>query len=258
MAYANIEVQDVADLIKQGPITILDSRDMNSFNESHMESAVPANDIIIEKLIRNKLKAQNILVYCYRGNSSRDLCSLLGKMGFKSVYNLVGGYTEWKKFQNQKNASNYLYPLSSWMAEKGFNPSNLNDRIDNANTPLMEAALEGNVEMTDALLKKGADVNAVNDDENNALWFACVANNVEIITLLVTAGVNINHKNVNGASCLIYSASAGKFESVKQLVESGIDPFLTTLDGFHALDSASTLPILKYLKPLFHKQAENA
>lgn len=258
MAYTNIEVQDVAELIKQGPIAILDSRDINSFNESHMDGAVPANDIIIEKLIRNKLKSQNVLVYCYRGNSSKDLCSLLVKLGFKAVYNLAGGYTAWKKYQNQKNAANYLYPLSTWMAKKGFNPSNTNDRIENANTPLMEAALEANVEILKELLHKGSDVNAVNDDENNALWFACVSNNAEIISLLVNAGVNINHKNVNGASCLIYAASAGKFEAVKQLVEAGIDPFLTTLDGFHALDSASTLTILRYLKPLFQKQVGHA
>lgn len=258
MSFHNIEVDQVAGLLQEGPVTILDVRDLNSFNEGHMEGAVPANDIVIEQLIQKKLKAQNILVYCYMGNSSKDFCSLLGKLGFKSVYNLTGGYTAWKKYFNQKNSSNYLTPLSVWMAEKGFNPSRLNDRIENANTPLMEAALEGSLEIVNALLSKGADGNLVNDDENNALWFACVSNQTEIITKLIRFGVNINHRNVNGASCLVYAASSGKFDIVVQLVEEGADPILETLDGFNALDSATTLPILRYLRPLFKQQAGNA
>ena len=257
MSFYNIEVNQVAELLQQGPVTILDVRDLNSFNEGHMDGALPANDIIIEQLIQKKLKAQNILVYCYLGNSSKDFSNLLGKLGFKSVYNLVGGYTAWKKFLNQKQSAFYLNPVSSWMSARGFDPSSFNDRIENANTPLMEASLDGNLEIVNALLAKGADVNLVNDDENNALWFACVSNHAEIISVLIGNNININHRNVNGASCLVYAASAGKFDIVRQLIEEGADPYLETLDGFNALDSATTLPILKYLRPLFQQTAGN-
>lgn len=258
MTYQDIEVQNVYELVEQGPISILDIRDLNSFNESHIDKAVPANDIVIEQLIRKNLRHQNVLVYCYRGNSSKDFCTLLTKLGFKSVYNLVGGYTAWKKFENARQSSNYLNPVSVWLAEKGFDPNNLNDRIENANTPLMEAALGGWLEIVKALLEKSCDVNMVNDDENNALWFACVSNNLDVMDAILATNINIDHKNVNGATCLIYAASSGKFEVVKKLIEAGADPFLTTHDGFHALDSASTIEILKYLKPLYKRQAENA
>ena len=98
MRNKNIEPSQVKTLIESGPTTIYDMRDINSFNNDHMKNAVPANDFAIEQLMKNNKKMENILVYCYSGNSSRDLSSLLTKLGFKNVYNLVGGYTAWKKF----------------------------------------------------------------------------------------------------------------------------------------------------------------
>lgn len=68
---------------------------------------------------------------------------------------------------------------------------------------------------------------------------------------LVRAGSNINNQNVNGATCLIYAASSGKFDIVRELVQAGADIDKQTLDGFNALDSATTLPILKFLKPMY-------
>jgi ankyrin repeat protein len=64
-------------------------------------------------------------------------------------------------------------------------------------------------------------------------------------------GADLNNQNVNGATCLIYAASAGKIEVVKALVAAGADLSIQTLDGFNALDSAATLPILRYLKPCY-------
>jgi len=40
-------------------------------------------------------------VYCYHGNSSRDLCTLLVGMGLRQVYNLVGGWAAWESWQQQ-------------------------------------------------------------------------------------------------------------------------------------------------------------
>lgn len=257
MSYQTIEVQQVESLIQQGPITILDVRDLNSYNQEHMENAVPANDVIVEQLIRKKLREQTVLVYCYLGHSSRDFCSLLGKMGFKSVYSLNGGYTAWKKFQ-VNNTPAQASELGLWMQSQGFRAAQYNDRIENGNTPLMQAALENKTEFAGEIIKAGADVSLVNNDENNALWFACVGDSVEILQLLADNGIDLNHQNVNGATCLIYAASAGKFEVVKKLIELGADPTIATQDGFNALDSAATLPILKFLKPLCKPVVQNA
>ena len=54
-----------------------------------------------------------------------------------------------------------------------------------------------------------------------------------------------------GVTCLIYAASIGKLDILRALVEAGADLSRRTIDGFNALDSASTLPVLKFLKPHF-------
>lgn len=251
MLYKDIECADVSDLIEQGPITIFDMRDLNSFNNDHMTNSVPANDFAIEQIFKNKKKQENILVYCYLGNSSRDLSNFLSKLGCKNVYNLIGGYTAWKKYNLSQNTQDVIDPVSTWLILKGFDPSNLKDRIANANTPLMEAAIEGNLAMINALLQRGADADLVNDDENIALWFSCFSNQVEAVKALLPSTSNINHQNVNGATCLSYAASSGKFEIVKTLVEAGADANIETHDGFCATELSSTVAILKYLRNIF-------
>lgn len=40
-------------------------------------------------------KDETYLVYCKSGGRSSSACSMMEEMGFKRVYNLVGGYTAW-------------------------------------------------------------------------------------------------------------------------------------------------------------------
>ena len=47
------------------------------------------------KLDRNK----TYLVYCRSGGRSSSACSMMDEMGFKNVYNLVGGYQGWSAEQ---------------------------------------------------------------------------------------------------------------------------------------------------------------
>ena len=256
MTYKDIEPAQVDSLIAEGPISLLDMRDLNSFNNEHMPDAIPANDFTIEKLIKNNKKQDNVLVYCYLGNSSRDLSNFLTKLGFKNVYNLVGGFTAWKKYKVQNGTQNLTDPVSAWLVEKGFDPTNLKDRIENANTPLMEAAIEGNLKMVNTLLSRGADADLVNDDENIALWFACFSNNLDIVKTLIFSTSNLNHQNVNGATCLSYAASSGKYEVVKALIEAGADPEIETHDGFSAIELASTAKILKYLRSVCREKLQ--
>lgn len=141
--------------------------------------------------------------------------------------------------------------LASWIKRHGFDMTNVNGRIENGMTPLMQSALDSELEVMRILLTAGAEVNLTNDDDNNALWFACVSNQIMLVRELLHYGCNMNNQNVNGATALIYCSSTGKFDIVKELVKSGADIRKQTLDGFTALDSATTLPILKYLKPVY-------
>jgi rhodanese-related sulfurtransferase len=251
MKYEDLTVHQLADFLQQNELLVLDIRDELSFNQGHLAGAQPASEAVIGGLIHNKQYQLPILVYCYHGNSSRDMASFLGSLGFRNVFNLEGGWQAWMNFQQQTSETALAPGLSEWLTRNGFDPANLNSRIDNAMSPLMLAALQGETEIAQALLAAGADVNLLNDDENNALWFACASDSVEIIQLLSFAKINLDHQNVNGATSLIYAASAGKLDVVKTLVGLGADLSKTTLDDFSALDSAATLPILQFLKPYY-------
>jgi thiosulfate/3-mercaptopyruvate sulfurtransferase len=139
--------------------------------------------------------------------------------------------------------------IAEWAQRQGFDCDDINSRIDNGMSPLMLAAKDGELEILRLLLSGGADVDLINDDENTALWFACFSDEPMMVNELIQAGCNLDNQNVNGATCLIYCASTGKFDLVRLLVQAGADVSRQTLDGFTALDSATTLPILKFLRP---------
>lgn len=141
--------------------------------------------------------------------------------------------------------------ITKWAEQHAFDVTNINSRIENGMSPLMLAAMQGDPAKVNALLIGGANVNLVNDDENNALWFACFSNQIQIARELIHYGCNINNQNVNGATCLIYAASTGKYDIASELIQVGADISKKTLDGYNALDSTTTLPILKMLKPLY-------
>jgi thiosulfate/3-mercaptopyruvate sulfurtransferase len=69
-----------------------------------------------------------------------------------------------------------------------------------------------------------------------------------VIDLLVAAGVDLNNRNENGATSLMYAASSGRAEVVAHLLAKGADAAPETLDGFSALDLASTAECLNLLR----------
>lgn len=246
MTYTSMFAGEVEEFCTQAEMRILDCRDPRSYEQGHMPGAQLISDAVIQRLARSS-KQLPVLVYCYHGVSSRDLAEFLVKFGFTNVYNLEGGWQAWIDHHNQLTAT-LSAQFHKWLDEQGFAPGNLNGRGNNGMTPLMQAAMLAETAFVRMLLEAGADMNLLNNDSNNALWFACVSESAEIISHLVEYGININNCNVNGASCLIYAASAGKIDVVRQLVEAGADLSLATLDGFTALDSASTIEVLRYLK----------
>ena len=59
-------------------------------------------------------------------------------------------------------------------------------------TALFAAAEEGNVEVVQAFLSHGVDVNAIDQDGWNALFAAAEEGNVEVVQALVNCGVDVN------------------------------------------------------------------
>jgi len=50
-----------------------------------------------EKMLNTLDKSQPVLVYCAAGGRSKSAQEQMAEMGFKEVYNLLGGYGDWPK-----------------------------------------------------------------------------------------------------------------------------------------------------------------
>ena len=254
MSYETLFVHQLQSELKRQQFAILDMRDQNSYEREHIEGAERVDDDVIKKVLRERKKDEPILIYCYHGNSSRDLASFFTGLGFSRVFNLEGGWQAWNNFiatSETETISSDDTEITNWLLFHKFKADDLNHRVHNGMTALMTAALQGEEKIVESLLESGCDVNQVNDDENNALWFAAVSENIEIVNCLLKAGIHIDNANINGATTLIYATSSGKFTVVKTLVEAGADILHVTPDGFNALDLASSLSIMNYLKPKF-------
>lgn len=251
MSYHDIHSADLDELLNREGLTIIDMRDAQAQAKGKFEGARAASDALVNQLMMKRRANPPVLVYCYHGNASRDLCKFLAQFGLSEVYNLVGGWSAWENWRQQSPALSAEY--KSWLAAHGFDPENLNSRVELGMSPLMKAALQGEHAVVDALLEAGADIKQVNDDEHHALWFACVNGDVQLVKKLIAHGAKLDNRNVNGVTCAIYAASTGKLDILKALVEAGANLRISTHDGVSVLESASTLPVLKYLRPLMKK-----
>ena len=79
------------------PLLILDAREANEFNTSHIKGAryVGYDKFKISKLKKID-KATTVIVYCSVGYRSEKVGEKLKKAGFKKVMNLQGGIFDWK------------------------------------------------------------------------------------------------------------------------------------------------------------------
>lgn len=248
MAYHDIDCAELELLRNEPDLLIFDTRDPNSYARGHLDGAQPVSDAAIRQLMKSRQHQRPILVYCYRGNSSRDICQFIAGFGYTRVYNLTGGWQDWDAFNQTTPAARPRPTLAAWLMHWGFPTDNIHARAENGMSPLMLAALKGERGLVEELLALGADPNHVNDDDHHALWFACVHGDPELVSLLIARGANVDNQNVNGATCAIYSASTGKLEVLQRLVQAGADLARETSGGYTALESASTLPVLKYLR----------
>jgi ankyrin repeat protein len=143
--------------------------------------------------------------------------------------------------------------LQNWLRAEGFPEDDINATLDNATTPLMRAALKGDVEIAKAILAAGGKIEARNGDGNNALWLACVEKHLAMIDLLIEAGIDFDNGNENGATALMFAASSGRTEVVELLLARGAAIHAETPDGFTALDMAANIDCLKLLRAAHKK-----
>jgi ankyrin repeat protein len=90
-------------------------------------------------------------------------------------------------------------------------------------TALHWAVHSDSVELTDLLLRAGANVNATNRYGATALSLACINGSVAVVDRLLKAGANPNTVFADGQTALMTAARTGKVEVVKLLLANGAD-----------------------------------
>jgi len=95
--FIEVSVNEAAKMIRERQMVLLDRRDLSSYKQGHIEGAMVAHDGLVESLIKRRDVKTPLLIYCYRGNSSKELAALFAQFGYLEVYSMAGGYVEWKR-----------------------------------------------------------------------------------------------------------------------------------------------------------------
>jgi ankyrin repeat protein len=118
------------------------------------------------------------------------------------------------------------------------NWSTTNVEVRNAagESPLMLAALSGELNLCRLLIQKNADVNKPGW---TPLHYAATNGHVEVMNLLLEENAYIDAASPNGTTPLMMAAHYGTPAAVKVLLEAGADPMLKNIQGLTAFDFAN-------------------
>lgn len=102
-------------------------------------------------------------------------------------------------------------------------------------SPLMLAALRGDMDAADRLIAQGAEVNATNRAGGTALMTAAIQGHSEVVRLLISKRATVNAKNNKGWTALMYAAWNGHTDVVKTLLAKGAEVNAQNNEGWTAL-----------------------
>lgn len=83
-------------------LTIIDVRSKTSYEASHIQGAINIPVETLRDSLGSLNKTNKIVVYCGTGNSSTVAQEILVNSGFKEVYNLTGGLTNYRTLNEEK------------------------------------------------------------------------------------------------------------------------------------------------------------
>ena len=107
-------------------------------------------------------------------------------------------------------------------------------------SPVADAAMQGNIETVRSLLRAGEDVNATQPDGMTALHWAAVKNSPAMVELLVYAGANVaSTTRLGGYTPLHLASREGMSDAVQALLDAGSAPGTMTSTGVSAIHLAA-------------------
>ena len=126
---------------------------------------------------------------------------------------------------------------------------NLRDKRSNT-TALEHAVINGNREMVQLLLSRGADVNAKNSVGQTVLMMLDDEATSDLVWDLINAGAKVNDKDEGGETALISLASNNNPDALKALIEAGALVDARNDEGQTALMRAASENLINNVRPL--------
>jgi ankyrin repeat protein len=114
--------------------------------------------------------------------------------------------------------------------------TNVELRNGNDESPLMLAAIKGQMDLVKQLIARDADINKPGW---TALHYAASSGQVEIMKLLLEKYAFIDAQSPNGTTPLMMAAMYGSPDSVKLLLDEGADPLMKNQQEMTATDFAT-------------------
>ena len=93
-----ISTDEMIELMDTEEIQLVDVRTPSEYNEGHVPDAQNINfyDENFDQQIETLYKSKPIIVYCKSGGRSAKCASKLVEKGFEKIYDLEGGFSQWK------------------------------------------------------------------------------------------------------------------------------------------------------------------
>lgn len=113
--------------------------------------------------------------------------------------------------------------------------TNVDLRNSNDESPLMLAAIKGQMDLVKQLIARDAEINKPGW---TPLHYAASSGQVEIMKLLLEKYAFIDAQSPNGTTPLMMAAMYGSPESVKLLLDEGADPLMKNQQNMTAMDFA--------------------
>ena len=108
-------------------------------------------------------------------------------------------------------------------------------------TDLFLAAIRGDVRDVSYLLSHGVDVNTTDQKGQTALFAATIGGNVEVVQILLSHGADVNASDQRGWTALLAAAEMGNAEVVQALLRRGVDVNASDQRGRTALFAAAEM-----------------
>lgn len=106
---------------------------------------------------------------------------------------------------------------------------------ESGRTVLMRLDGDATIDLMWDLINAGAEVNVKSETGDTALMAAAYQDNVELLKALLEAGADVNSTDEDGQTALMIAAENGKLQNVRALVLAGADINLVDTEGKNAL-----------------------